>query len=146
MKILYLTTEQSYSRKVKEAIIATKLSRRDSKEEILRGYLNTIYFGRGAYGIEAAAQTFFGKAAKDLDLRECAVLASVINNPSRFDPANGKDAKENLKDRYAYVLNNPLRYVDPSGYIEAGDCTGSNDGECSQYVDALSPLKKRLFR
>jgi membrane peptidoglycan carboxypeptidase len=112
VKILYLSTEQTYTRKVKEAIIATKLSRRDSKEEILEGYLNTIYFGRGAYGVQAAAQTFFGKDAKDLDLRESAVLACVINNPSRFDPANGRDARLNLKDRYAYVLD---------GMAQAGD-------------------------
>ena len=97
VKILYLTTEQSYTRKIKEAILALKLVRQQSKEEILQGYLNTIYFGRGAYGIQAAAQAYFEKDAKDLDLRESAVLASVINNPSRFDPANGKDAKQDAQ-------------------------------------------------
>lgn len=59
-----------------------KLQRQQSKEEILEGYLNTIYFGRGAYGIDAAAHAFFDKPAKKLKLRESAVLASVINNPT----------------------------------------------------------------
>ena len=59
VKILYLTQEQSYKRKVKEAILSLKIQRQQSKEEILEGYLNTIYFGRGAYGVEAAAQAYF---------------------------------------------------------------------------------------
>src|SRR6476620_8553142 len=105
VKILYLTQERSYERKLKEAILSLKLQRTTSKTEILEGYLNTIYFGRGAYGVQAAAQAFFNKDAKDLTLRESAVLASVLNNPSRFDPANGPDSREALKERYDYVLD-----------------------------------------
>jgi membrane peptidoglycan carboxypeptidase len=104
VKILYLTQERSLSRKVHEAILSLKLQQQLSKEEILHGYLNTIYFGRGAYGVQAAAQAYFGKDAKDLDLRECAVIASVLNNPSAFDPANGHAAKRALRYRYRYVL------------------------------------------
>ena len=105
VKILYLTQERSYTRKIKEAILSLKVQRKLSKQEVLEGYLNTIYFGRGAYGIETAAQAYFGKPAKKLNLRESAVLASVLNNPSGFDPANGKDAKTRLKERYDYVLS-----------------------------------------
>ncbi|WP_240937985.1 transglycosylase domain-containing protein [Nocardioides sp. JQ2195] len=105
VKILYLSQERSYTRKVKEAIMSLKLQRQQSKEEILEGYLNTIYFGRGAYGIDAAAKTFFGVPAKKLTLRQSAVLASVINNPTRFDPANGKSNRRDLKGRYDYVLS-----------------------------------------
>jgi membrane peptidoglycan carboxypeptidase len=76
-----------------------------SKPEILEGYLNTIYFGRGAYGVQAAAKAFFNKEAKQLDLRESAVLATVLNNPAKYDPANGKEAKADLRDRYGYVLD-----------------------------------------
>ena len=104
VKILYLTQERSYQRKLKEAILSLKLQREMSKSEILEGYLNTIYFGRGAYGVQAASEAYFAKDAKDLSLRESAVLASVLNNPSALDPANGKDAKEELKERYQYVL------------------------------------------
>ncbi|MGL5825481.1 MAG: transglycosylase domain-containing protein, partial [Nocardioides sp.] len=105
VKILYLTQERTLDRKLKEAIVSLKLQREKSKEQILEGYLNTIYFGRGAYGIEAAAQTFFDLPAKELNLRQCAALASVINNPTRFDPANGAENEAALKERYNFVLN-----------------------------------------
>ena len=114
VKILYLTQERSYQRKMKEAVLSLKLQRTKSKTEILEGYLNTIYFGRGAYGVQAAAEAYFAKDAKDLTLRESAVLATVLNNPSRFDPANGPDAREALKQRYEYVLN---------GMADAGNIT-----------------------
>jgi len=105
VKILYLTQERSYKRKIKEAIVSLKLHNQQSKDQILEGYLNTIYFGRGAYGVDAAAYAYFNKPANDLNLRECAVLASVINNPTQFDPANGPTNKTALLGRYQYVLN-----------------------------------------
>ena len=105
IKILYLTQERSYTRKLKEAILSLKLGRQVSKQEILEGYLNTIYFGRGAYGIQAAAIAYFDKPAAELSLKESAALASIINNPNHFDPANGKDSKVALRERYAYVLD-----------------------------------------
>ncbi len=104
VKILYLTQERSYTRKAKEAILSLKIQRQLSKSEILEGYLNTIYFGRGAYGVQAAAQAYFDKPAKNLNLRQSAVLASVLNNPSNFDPANGEDARAGLLERYRYTL------------------------------------------
>jgi membrane peptidoglycan carboxypeptidase len=104
VKILYLTQERSYKRKIKEAIVSLKVHNQQSKDQILEGYLNTIYFGRGAYGVDAAADAYFNKPAKDLNLRECAVLASVINNPTQFDPANGPANKAALLGRFQYVL------------------------------------------
>ena len=104
VKILYLTQERSYERKMKEAVLSLKLQRTKSKTEILEGYLNTIYFGRGAYGVQAAAKAYFATDAKDLSLRESAVLATVLNNPSKFDPANGKDARAALTERYDLSL------------------------------------------
>jgi len=104
VKIFYLTQERSLSRKVHEAILSLKLQKQLSKEKILEGYLNTIYFGRGAYGVQAAAQAYFGVNAEDLTLKQSAVLASVLNNPSQFDPANGKSHREALDSRYRYVL------------------------------------------
>jgi membrane peptidoglycan carboxypeptidase len=105
VKILYLTSERSYKRKVKEAVVARKLAEEQTKEQVLEGYLNTIYFGRGAYGIQAAAQAYFGVPAKQLTLRQSAVLASVINNPTQFDPANGKENTAALLGRFQYILN-----------------------------------------
>jgi membrane peptidoglycan carboxypeptidase len=104
VKILYLTTERSLTRKAKEAIVSLKIHNQMSKEEILQGYLNTIYFGRGAYGVEAAAQAYFDKPARELTVRESAVLATVLNNPTAYDPANGKEARRDLMARYQYVF------------------------------------------
>jgi len=104
VKILYLTQEQTLTRKVKEAVISLKLQRDVSKQEILEGYLNTIYFGRGAHGTQAAAKAYFDVEAKNLNLRQSAVLATILNNPSGYDPANGKEARSDLRERYRYVL------------------------------------------
>ena len=100
VKILYLTQERSLKRKIKEAFLSLKLQREQSKQQILEGYLNTIYFGRGAYGIQAAAKAYFDVPAKDLNLKQSAVLASVLNDPNDLDPEKGKDAKAALKERY----------------------------------------------
>ena len=116
VKILYLTQEQTLERKVKEAMLSLKLHNQLSKSQILEGYLNTIYFGRGAYGVQAAANAYFDEDAKDLDLRQSAVLATVLNNPTRYDPAGGKQARADLKARYDYVLSS----MADTGAISAG--------------------------
>lgn len=108
----YLTQERTLTRKVKEAILAIKLSRSQTKDEVLEDYLNTIYFGRGAYGIQAASQAYFGKDVADLSVAQGAVLASVIRAPSSYDPDEGKDAKQALETR-------TLDYVIP-GMVEQG--------------------------
>ena len=104
VKVLYLTQERSWKRKVKEAILSLKIENQYSKDEVLEGYLNTIYFGRGAYGVQAAAQAYFEVDAKDLNLRQSAALAALLNDPNDLDPANGKAAKQALKGRYQYVV------------------------------------------
>ena len=92
VKILYLSQERSLQRKAKEAILSLKIQNQLSKSQILEGYLNTIYFGRGAYGIQAASQAYFDKSTPSTSpCAQAAVLASVLNNPTTFDPANGKD-------------------------------------------------------
>ncbi|MCZ3385601.1 MAG: penicillin-binding protein [Actinomycetia bacterium] len=108
----YLTQERTLTRKVKEAILAIKLSRSQTKEQVLEAYLNTIYFGRGAYGIQAASQAYFGKDVDDLSKAEGAVLAAVIRAPSSYDPEEGKAAKQALETR-------TLDYVIP-GMVEQG--------------------------
>jgi membrane peptidoglycan carboxypeptidase len=105
VKNLYLTQEQTYTRKIKEIFLAVKLEQQLSKEQILEGYLNTIYFGRGAYGIQAAAEAYFDKPARKLTVRESAVLATVLNSPGTFDPAVEKDNRAALHERYRYVLD-----------------------------------------
>ncbi|GAB3311696.1 penicillin-binding protein [Epidermidibacterium keratini] len=105
VKKAYLTDDQTISRKFKELIIALKLERDYSKDEILEFYLNTIYFGRGAYGIEAASEVYFGKPVEQLTVEEGAVLASSIRSPAGYDPQNHP---EKAADRWTYVLDGML--------------------------------------
>lgn len=91
VKIEQLTPERSITRKLKEATLAIKLERELEKEEILTRYLNIIYFGRGAYGIESAAQAYFNKAVGELTLADSALLAGLIRAPSTADPRNAPD-------------------------------------------------------
>lgn len=87
--------EKTLRRKVVEAALSRQLEQRLSKKEILERYLNTVYFGKGAYGVQAAALTYFGKPASDLDLAESATLAGVIRSPENYDPyERPKQAKE----------------------------------------------------
>jgi penicillin-binding protein 1A len=86
VKNTYTTGERDISRKLREALIATRLERQLSKDEILFRYLNTVYFGDGAYGIGAAAESYFGKPVNDLTLSEAALLAGAIASPARYGP------------------------------------------------------------
>ena len=104
VKILYLSQERTWKRKIKEAFLAVKVQNTLSKSQIMEGYLNTIYFGRGAYGVQAASKAYFAKDAKDLTVPESAVLAAVLNSPNALDPEQGKAARLALLDRYRYVL------------------------------------------
>ncbi|GAA5137909.1 transglycosylase domain-containing protein [Pseudonocardia adelaidensis] len=94
--------EQTLWRKYKEVILAVKISQERTKDEILADYLNTIYFGRGAYGIQSAAQAYFGKGAQDLTPAEGALLAGLIQSPSRWDPAV---SPERAVERWNFVLD-----------------------------------------
>jgi len=85
-KVLFLTPEKSFDRKAKEALLAIQIERMYKKEEILDLYLNQIYYGNGAYGVQAAAQTFFGKNVWDLTLPECALIAGIPKAPSVYAP------------------------------------------------------------
>jgi penicillin-binding protein 1A len=99
VKQTYLSSERTFSRKVKEAALAIRVSRSESKDQILQGYLNTIYWGRGAYGIEAAARTYFGVDASQLDLPEAALLAGMIREPDLADPTRDPSvARQNQED------------------------------------------------
>jgi membrane peptidoglycan carboxypeptidase len=104
VKILYLNQERSYTRKLKEAILSIKIHNQQSKKQILAGYLNTIYFGNRSYGVEVAAQTYFSKPASDLNYAQSALLATIINSPSYYDPyAEGAAAR--IQPRLNYVLD-----------------------------------------
>ena len=101
-RLLYLTNEKSWSRKIKEAFLTIQLETHLSKDEILEGYINNVYFGHGVYGIENAAKYFYNKTAQELDLNESSMLAGVINGPTYFSPLNNLQAS---KKRQAIVLD-----------------------------------------
>ena len=101
-KSFFLTPEKSYSRKIKEAILAYRIDKTFTKEEILFLYLNQIYLGHGAYGVEAASENYFGKPVKELNLAECSILAGLPQAPSRYSPFR---YPERAKQRQIYVLN-----------------------------------------
>jgi penicillin-binding protein 1A len=101
-KSFLLTPERSYTRKIKEAILAYRISQAFSKDEILFLYLNQIYLGHGAYGIEAASENYFGKKVSELNIAECALLAGLPQAPTKYSPFR---YPEKAKQRQIYVLN-----------------------------------------
>jgi membrane peptidoglycan carboxypeptidase len=101
-KNAFLSQERSWDRKIKEALLAFKLETVVSKDEILGNYLNTIYFGRGAYGIEAASIAYFGVPVSEIDVAQGAVLASIIKSPSGLAPESNPAG---LEARWNYVLD-----------------------------------------
>ncbi len=118
IKQLLLTPERSYTRKAKEAILAYRLEKQLSKDEILTIYLNQIFLGQQAYGIEAAARTFFGKHATDITLAESALLAGMPQAPSRYNPFRYPEA---AKSRQMYVLRRlqELKWITDEEYEQA---------------------------
>ena len=120
VKRMYVGSANSLERKVREATLALEIERRFSKNEILTLYLNQIFYGNEAYGAEAAAQTYFAKPAKDLDIAEAAMLAGIPNAPSQFDPYNPATAAS-AKNRQELVLRDMLRdhYISQTEYDKA---------------------------
>ena len=111
-KTLFLTPRKTIARKIKEAILAFQLERRYTKDEILELYLNQVYFGSSAYGVESAAGIFFGKTVNDLDLAECALIAGMPKAPSRYSPMVNKELS--VKRR-----NTVLKQMKDTGIITA---------------------------
>ena len=97
-KNAYLTSERTITRKLKEAVLAVKLEREFSKEEILQRYLNTVYFGRGAYGVEAASRAYFGVSIRNVDLPQAAYLAGLIRSPESADATRDIAAATRRRD------------------------------------------------
>jgi 1A family penicillin-binding protein len=102
VKNTLLTNEKSLTRKYKEVILSMEMERRYSKDQILQMYLNTIYYGQGAYGVESASETYFHKPAKELTLEESALLAGLPQSPSLYDPNVDPSAAKQRRD---YVLS-----------------------------------------
>jgi membrane peptidoglycan carboxypeptidase len=104
-KTAFLTPQRSLQRKLKELVIAIKLENQFSKDQILENYLNTIYFGRGSYGVQTASQVYFGTTVDKLTVSQAAVLASILRSPGLYDPGFKKDNLPRLEKRFNYVLS-----------------------------------------
>ncbi len=105
VKNYFLTADRTLSRKAREILISLKIDKQQSKDQILENYLNTIYYGRGAYGIQTASKAYFNKDVSKLTPAESAFLAAVIRGPSLYDPALGDKQEANAKERSGYILD-----------------------------------------
>ena len=110
-------TEQTYARKVREAFLAVKLNRETEKDQLLEDYLNTVYFGRGAYGVQTASQAYFGKEVGELTVAEGATLAALIQQPARFEQP---EFRGQLQARWTYTLDGMVA----EGWLPAEDREG----------------------
>ncbi|MFD7507820.1 transglycosylase domain-containing protein, partial [Streptomyces sp. NPDC059853] len=112
VKNMYLDQSQTLSRKFKELLISVKVASDVSKEEIMAGYLNTAYFGRGAYGIQAAARAYYDKDAKDLDANECAYLTTLLKGADLYDTSGGTGGAERAEANTERAMNQWVTVLD----------------------------------
>jgi 1A family penicillin-binding protein len=138
IKNAILTSERTFARKIKEAILAIELEMKYSKDEIFSFYLNQVSYGSNAYGIEAAAQTFFNKNAKDLSLAESALLVALTKAPSYYSPYGSHF--EELKARQEYILERMYKF----GYITQEELNQAKQEEL-KFSSAPSNIKAPHF-
>ncbi|SDU20695.1 transglycosylase domain-containing protein [Jiangella alkaliphila] len=105
VKNYYLTQDRSYTRKLRELVISVKIDQDVDKDQILGDYLNTIWFGRGTYGVQTASRSYFGVDVADLDLAQSAALAAILRSPTRYDPTLGPENAERFAQRFQYVID-----------------------------------------
>ncbi len=138
IKSTLLSSEQSYKRKIQEAWLAVQLEMKYSKDQILESYLNTIYLGENYYGVQVAAEGYFGKSLGELTLRECAMLAGTTNNPYRYNPRRNYYTRQSTDTDYRAITDNRTDYV--------LRCMYENQFiTYSQYQAALSPETARVL-
>ena len=107
-KTAFLTPSRTIQRKIKELVISLKLENALTKDQILENYLNTIYFGRGSYGVQTAAQQYFNRDVQKLSVSQAAVIASILRSPGFYDPALSKNNQKRLEARFNYVIQGML--------------------------------------
>ena len=107
-KTAFLTSSRTIERKIKELVIAMKLENALSKDQIFENYLNTIYFGRGSYGVQTASQQYFNRNVDQLTLSQTAVIASILRSPGYYDPSLSEENAVRLKNRFQYVIDGML--------------------------------------
>lgn len=118
VKILFTDGERTFTRKIREALLAYELESKADKEEVLQTYLNLVYFGHGSYGVESAAKRYFGKSAVELELHESALLAAIIKSPGRYSPVEDPEAAQERRD-VVLVKMRQLGYISRAEEVEA---------------------------
>jgi penicillin-binding protein 1A len=131
-KVVFLNPEKTFKRKLREAALAIKIEKNLDKKEILEMYLNKVYFGHGAYGVEMASRIYFGKSVKDITLAEAALIAGLVKGPSSYSPYNNM-AK--ARERQRLVLSR----MEEEGYI-----TKSEKNNALQQPLYLSSMRKGM--
>jgi penicillin-binding protein 1A len=134
VKRILLNSQKTFARKIREAVLAYRIDNYLSKEEILHIYLNHIFLGHGAYGVEAAAQEYFSKHVENLNLAECAILAGIPKGPTRYDPYNNP---QRSKERQGYVLRR---------MAEVGFITRAQEQAALQQTVKLKPYRPQWIK
>lgn len=135
-------TDSDYTRKIKEVVLAYKITQQQDKDDILKAYLNTAYYGRGATGVTAASEAYFGKEPAELDASEAAVLAGVVQRPYENDPRGNPDQAE---QRWDYVMGQ----MEDNGYLSPGDRSSAEVPQTRDRTDwrqdnRLTPIQSSI--
>jgi membrane peptidoglycan carboxypeptidase len=151
VKNYYLNADRTYTRKVREMFIALKVGRTQTKDQILTGYLNAIYFGRNASGVQAAARAYFDKSLdpavvkknpkKALTPSESAFLAGIINSPERYDPSDGPEATARAKQRWQFVVDGMVA----QGWLSADQASTMAFPKVVKFVPQRTPAGYRGY-
>ena len=142
-KNAFLSQDQTLKRKIQEAILALELERKYSKKEILEMYMNQIYFGRGAYGIQTAAHTYFGKDVGDLTLTECAMIAGLPKSPNYYSSSvNEATARKNVvvgqMEKYGYITPSQAEEAKKSSLDIKQKSTSNTPDETAYFIDYVT--------
>lgn len=138
VKNAYVGNERSLWRKVKEAVLSIKLERQRSKEEILTDYLNTIYLGRGTYGVQAASKAYFGHGVSELTIAESALIAGIIRSPETYEPTREPELARNRRDVAVNLMVE-------NGYLDAEKAQKIKDQRLSVRPRRLSGIAPHLL-
>jgi membrane peptidoglycan carboxypeptidase len=151
VKNYYLNSDRTVQRKARETLIALKVGRTQTKDQILEGYLNTIYFGRNANGVQAAAKAYFGKTldpavvakdpSKGLTASESAFLAGIINGPELYDPADGAESTQRATRRWQFVVDGMVA----QGWLTADEAASMRFPKVVKFVSQNTPKGYRGY-
>ncbi|NDI00029.1 MAG: penicillin-binding protein, partial [Actinobacteria bacterium] len=152
-KTAFLTPERTIQRKIKELVIAIKLENQLSKDQIFESYLNTIYFGRGSYGVQTAAQQYFNRNVDQLTNAQAIVISCILRSPGFYDPSYSKENEKRLTDRFDYVVKGMVeaKWLSPEDAakikfptIAPRVTSGSLSGPKGHIIEAVSKELKKL--